>query len=186
MTEQFSWGVVLKKEPIGESDSEYSVFTWDLGKVRARATGSRKILSRLAGHLEPGTLATVRIARRNAEGNFRMAEALSERKTKSPAVVRVLSFADELLPLEEPDIKIFSFLKDLISNGVKSEADSYATVLALTGFDPKMAKCGICGTEKIAYFSPEDIMFLCAPCLKRKTNSRTNDRKQTIKEQFGR
>ena len=58
MTEHFTWGIVLDKKAIGEADGEYSIFTWDVGKVIARATSSRKTLSRLAGHLEPCLLYT--------------------------------------------------------------------------------------------------------------------------------
>lgn len=170
MTEHFTWGVVLQKEPVGEADNEYSVFTWDVGKIRARATSSRKILSRLAGHLEPGTLSLVRIARKNEEGRFRMAEALSEEKTKSASALRVLSFAESLIPLEQPDINMFAFLRSLVTEGVVSEAKSYAKLLKLAGFDPEEAKCGICGGNEIAYFSPQDIMFLCAPCLRKRTS----------------
>lgn len=167
--------MVLQKEPVGEADSEYSVFTWDVGKIRARASSSRKILSRLAGHLEPGTLALLRIVRKNEEGRFRMAEALSEEKTKSPAVIRVLSLAESLIPLEQPDINMFAFLKSLIVQGADSEAKSYAQLLKLAGFDPEAAKCGVCGRSEIAYFSPQDIMFLCAPCLKKRTTGRENN-----------
>lgn len=175
MTEHFTWGIVLQKEPVGEADSEYSVFAWDVGKIKARAQGSRKILSRLAGHLEPGTLALIRIVRKNEEGRFRMAEALNEKKNKSSTVIRVLSFADSLIPLEQPDINMFAFLKELVISGVDSEAKSYARLLKLSGFDPEAAKCGVCGRAEIAYFSPQDIMFLCAPCLKKRTTVRENN-----------
>lgn len=168
MTEHFTWGIVLQKEPVGEADNEYSVFTWDVGKIKARASSSRKILSRLAGHLEPGTLALIRIVRKNEDGRFRMAEALSEEKTKSPTVIKVLSLAESLIPLEQPDINMFSFLKSLIVEKTDQEASSYAKLLKLAGFDLSSATCGICGGTKIAYFSPKDIMFLCAPCLKKR------------------
>jgi len=161
---------VLYKESIGENNSEYSVFTWDVGKVKARATGSRKILSRLAGHLEPGTLTTVRIIRKNAEGRFRVVEALQEYKTRLPAVIKTLSLTDDLTPLEEPDIKLFSLLKNLVLRGMDSGTN--AALLKLLGFDPKTAKCGACGSEEIAYFHSEDIMFLCASCLSKRVNGR--------------
>jgi DNA repair protein RecO (recombination protein O) len=171
MAEYFTWGIVLRKEPIGEADNEYSVFTWDMGKIKARASGSRKILSRLAGHLEPGTIANIRVARKNEEGRFIMAEALREERNKSSETIRVLSLAESLIPLEQPDINMFSFLKSLITEGETNEANSYARLLKLAGFDPDSAVCGICGKHEIAYFSPKDIMFLCVPCLKKRTKS---------------
>jgi len=164
VTEHFTWGIVLKKELVGECDLMYSIFTWDIGKIKARATSARKILSRLAGHLEPGTFATIRIVRKNESGQFRMAEALCEHKTKSMQVINIFTLANDLIPLEQPDIKMFSFLKTLIIRGVDSKASSYATLLKLVGFDPLTAKCGICASKAIAYFSPQDIIFLCVSC----------------------
>jgi len=170
VTEHFTWGIVLQKEPVGESDSEYIVFTWDVGKVRARATSSRKTLSRLAGHLEPGTLATIRIVRKNEGGKFRMTEALSESKTKSLSVIKILALADTLIPLEQPDLEMFSLLKTFVTCGIDSEPASYAKLLKCAGFNPKAAKCGICTSTKIAYFSPQDIIFLCTSCQKQRIN----------------
>ncbi len=145
-----------------------------MGKIRARAQGSRKILSRLAGHLEPGTLALVRIVRKNEEGRFRIAEALREEKSGSASAIGVLSLAESLIPLEQPDINMFAFLKSLVVEGIETEAKSYAALLKLSGFDPESARCGVCGGNKIAYFSPQDIMFLCAPCLKKRTGRYRN------------
>jgi len=175
MTEHFTWGIVLDKKAVGEADSEYSIFTWDVGKVMTRATSSRKTLSRLAGHLEPGTLAMIRIVRKNEKGRFRMAEALSENKTKNPIVIKVFSLADSLIPLEQPDINIFAFLKNLILHGTKSEAFACTVLLRLVGFDPRTAKCGACGSEEIACFAVQDIIFLCAICQNKNPIKRQNN-----------
>jgi len=174
MTEHFTWGIVLDKKAVGEADSEYSIFTWDVGKIMARATSSRKTLSRLAGHLEPGVLAMVRIVRKNEKGRFRMAEALSENKTKNPVVIKVFSLANSLIPLEQPDINIFAFLKNLVLNETQSEALAYTSLLKLVGFDPKTAKCGVCGSEAIASFVIKDIIFLCAICQNKNLTERQN------------
>src|SRR5271167_182762 len=62
MQEYVTRAVVLDKEARGgHADARYSFFTERYGKIAARAKSSRKIVSKLAGHLEPGTLAAVRI-----------------------------------------------------------------------------------------------------------------------------
>ncbi len=62
MHEYVTKAVVLDKATHGgEVDARYSFFTERYGKIRAKAKSSRKIVSKLAGHLEPGTLASVRI-----------------------------------------------------------------------------------------------------------------------------
>lgn len=49
-------GIIIKRMELGEADRLLTIFTYELGKVRALAKGSRKPLSRLAGHLEPFSL----------------------------------------------------------------------------------------------------------------------------------
>src|SRR3989344_2313039 len=51
-----SVGVVLKRRNFAEADRLVTIFTKNYGKVTTLAKGSRKILSRKKGGLEPGTL----------------------------------------------------------------------------------------------------------------------------------
>jgi DNA repair protein RecO (recombination protein O) len=44
-------GIILKKYPLGEADELLTIYTKETGKLRAKAISSRKIQSRLAGHL---------------------------------------------------------------------------------------------------------------------------------------
>ncbi len=53
--------IVLKKLDIGEHDILYALYTRDYGKVTARAAGIRKNEAKLRGHLEPLSLAAVRL-----------------------------------------------------------------------------------------------------------------------------
>ncbi len=50
-------GFVIKRSDFGETDRLHTLFTFELGKVRAIAKGVRKPLSKLGGHLEPAMLA---------------------------------------------------------------------------------------------------------------------------------
>lgn len=45
-------GIILKKHPLGEADELLTVYTNEQGKIRVRAAGTRKIQSKLAGHLQ--------------------------------------------------------------------------------------------------------------------------------------
>ena len=60
MQEYVTDALVLKKEPLRDFDARYYFFTKKFGKLKGKATSARKIVSKLAGHLEPGTLAKVR------------------------------------------------------------------------------------------------------------------------------
>ncbi len=54
--------IVLKRINYGETDRILTLFTKDLGKISAIAKGVRKQGSRLAGHLEPGSIVQVELA----------------------------------------------------------------------------------------------------------------------------
>ncbi len=45
-------GIILKKYPLGEADELLTIYTREAGKLRAKAVSSRKIKSRLGGHLQ--------------------------------------------------------------------------------------------------------------------------------------
>ncbi|MDD4931553.1 MAG: recombination protein O N-terminal domain-containing protein [Candidatus Colwellbacteria bacterium] len=168
MIENSTWGVILDRINDNGLDTEYSIFTWDLGKVKAKATSVRKITSKLAGHLEPGTLARLRLVQKAIDGNYKIAESLIDERTKDPRAMSALLFVDRMTPILQTDIHLFAFLKALVSGEEEgSEASHYRKVLSILGFDPEHAICSICGEDKIAYFIPQDIMFLCHQCLRK-------------------
>jgi len=166
MIEHATWGVILDRTRDDELDTEYSIFTWDLGKVRAKAQSVRKITSKLAGHLEPGSLSRLRLVQKSADGNFKVVESLIDERSSDPAVIRSLLFADKMTPLLQHDLHLFAFLKDLVSGaGQGGEAGYYRRILTILGYDPDNATCFVCGKSEIAYFVPQDIIFLCHQCL---------------------
>ena len=52
-------GIILKRSNFGEADRLLTVFTKHYGKIRCRAPGIRKIISRKAPHLELFNLSTI-------------------------------------------------------------------------------------------------------------------------------
>jgi DNA repair protein RecO (recombination protein O) len=54
--------VILKRTDLGEADRIVTVFSREIGKIRAVAKGVRRGTSRSAGHLEPFTLSDVMFA----------------------------------------------------------------------------------------------------------------------------
>lgn len=45
-------GVILKKHPLGEADELLTIYTREIGKLRAKAVAVRRIQSKLAGNLQ--------------------------------------------------------------------------------------------------------------------------------------
>ncbi len=56
-------GIILQHTDWGEADRLLTIYTRELGKVRAIAKGVRKPRSRKAGHIEPFTRSTLLLAR---------------------------------------------------------------------------------------------------------------------------
>jgi recombinational DNA repair protein (RecF pathway) len=150
MQEYVTEAVVLHKEPVRDLDARYSFLTKKFGKVVGKATSSRKITSKLAGHLEPGTVVTARFVER---GGTQIVDALKKGKLAArPTDLRLLS---TLLIEGEPD----PFLWD----EVMGDCFSWRPIIALLGWDPRHAACERCGKQGIA-FSIARQQFFCASC----------------------
>jgi recombinational DNA repair protein (RecF pathway) len=152
--EYITRAVVLDKTMRGgEADARYSFFTERYGKISARAKSSRKLISKLAGHLEPGTLAAVRIIEQHGA---QVVDALK--------VARVdLSLADllslnNLLGEWEPDRELW---EEIASS---HQSFSWANTLAILGWDPRGAACVQCGRGAARQFFIPRQEFFCTTC----------------------
>ncbi len=160
-------GLVLDKTVVNEVDYSYVILTAEFGKVKAKAGSAGKITSKLAGHLEPGSFSSLRLVRKTHDSNLRLAEALLVDKVSGPEYMRTLDLINSIIPFEFPDEIFF----DGVVNNLLSGRNDSNLILSLAGYDPKYAKCGICGSEKIVYFSKSNIIFLCQSCLSRSLRS---------------
>lgn len=177
MREYVTEAIVLHKEPVRDLDARYSFFTKKFGKVVGKATSSRKITSKLAGHLEPGTVATVRFVERSgsngagASGGIsngtQIVDALKHDKlAASPVDLRLLA---AILAEGEWDEALWEELvrgaahARVHEGGGAAPGFSWVAVLALLGWNPRHAACERCG-KKVAAFSIARQQFFCAGC----------------------
>ena len=150
MQEYVTEAIVLHKEPVRDADARYSFLTKKFGKVVGKATSSRKITSKLAGHLEPGTLVTARFVER---GGTQIVDALKRGKlAAAPADLRLLA---ALLAEGESE--------PLLWEKMEEGQFSWRATLALLGWDPQHAACERCGKAATA-FSVARQHFFCASC----------------------
>jgi recombinational DNA repair protein (RecF pathway) len=148
MHEYVTKAVVLDKATRGgEADARYSFFTERYGKVTAKATSSRKIISKLAGHLEPGTLVAVRIIEQHGT---KVVDAL--KITRVQIGMRSLAALNELLGEWEPDAEMWHELVAVVPSATEPKGTmlgkatfSWARALAILGWDPREAVCANCG-----------------------------------------
>ena len=151
MEEYVTDAIVLRKEPSGERDGRYIFFTEKFGKITAKAKGSRRIISKLAGHLEPGTMAKVRFI---DKGSPQTVDALkSSHVNVSPENLSLLS---DLLPDTQADGELWVRLT--------RQPFSWADVLRTLGWDPRDALCALCGRTAGWFFMPRQ-EFLCDACV---------------------
>jgi recombinational DNA repair protein (RecF pathway) len=150
MQEYISEAIVLNKEPLRDLDGRYSFFTKRYGKLTGKATSTRKITSKLAGHLEPGTLVHVRLVEK---GGAQIVDAL--KKAKLPIALPDLRFVNAMLTEGEPDLALW--------NELTAERFSWENILRVMGWDPQHASCEHCGKTAVYFYFPRQ-EFFCASC----------------------
>ena len=174
MHEYVTRAVVLAKETRNDADARYAFFTERFGKIVAKAKSSRKIVSKLAGHLEPGTLAAVRIIEQHGT---QVVDALKTTRVTIP--LAELAALNNLLPEWEPDMALWHEVSATAAAAQNSDTAaplatfSWARALALLGWDPRGATCANCGRStgtsrfangSTAAFHIPRQEFFCASC----------------------
>ena len=160
MQEYITRAVVLDKAMRGgEADARYSFFTERYGKIAARAKSSRKIASKLAGHLEPGTLSAVRVIEQHGT---QVVDALKIGRVGIS--LSDLSSLNNLLGEWEPDRELWGLLARVAD---ENPAGFWSATLAVLGWDPRGAMCANCGRGAARHFFIPRQEFFCASCAAR-------------------
>jgi DNA repair protein RecO (recombination protein O) len=176
--------IILSSYDIGEFDRIYILYTKEKGLVKAIGRGVRKQTAKLAGHLEPGTLSEVYIAKARGMGQITSAIALDNFERikkyfeKLDEVLKIFKFFTRHFSEEERDEKIFDLLECFLGDwgnledgenqgGILLEAFWWKLFDAL-GHRPETMKCAICGArlEETAkkFFSSARGGVVCSAC----------------------
>ena len=168
----------LARQPRGEFDRVYTLYTKALGKVEAVAEGSQRITSKLAGHLEPFGEVMVTLVQRGSV--TKVSGALTRRRWQQLAGdLTSLQAAARCLRLTvwgvgpAPDPACFALLQQALAvidgnrgpaAGVVAEAYALQLYTRL-GFQPKLNRCGRCHRESaITAFDPSGGCVVCYAC----------------------
>jgi len=167
MAERYTPALVLRGEDKNNQDILFTLYTKDLGKIRAIAKSARKITSKLTGHLTQGKIVNVRIIDKNS---FQLLDALSiSGKCIDPEISRLLSFLDNMTPYNQPDPHIWHIVREVVGRCQISPV-VYRELLRIMGFAPPSSSalpvCARCGGERspTALFYLPDLVFLCSDC----------------------
>ncbi len=150
----------MDKIDSGELDSRVYLYTKDFGRVSCRVKSTRKITSKLAGHLEPLNLITARIVDKNGP---QLVDALTVKKyPTSPELLKTFFLIKELAAESQPDLNLWNFLEQALDDKFRMASSRMA--LSFLGFDPAFAKCSHCQKENPTAFYPPDFDFYCQNC----------------------
>jgi DNA repair protein RecO (recombination protein O) len=171
--------VVLRHSDWGEADRILSLYTRQLGKVRAIAKGVRKMRSRKSGHLEPFTRVSLQLARGRDMFIITQAEAINAYLHLREDLVRVgyTSYIVELLDRftfdDDENPPLFHLLADTLKR-LDQESRPFLAVryyevrlLDLLGYRPHLFHCANCETEikaQAQFFSALQGGVLCPRC----------------------
>ena len=160
--------IVLRHSDWGEADRLLTLYTRELGKVRAIAKGARKMTSRKAGHIEPFTHVRLQLAKGRDLFIVTQAETidsyqpLREDLTKTGYAAYVIELLDRFVPDEEASTPtLFRLLTETLSRlAVENEAwlpvrYYEMRLLDFLGFRPQLFECANCGREIL----PQDQFF---------------------------
>ena len=165
MKEYLTEALVLNVRPAKEQDRSVDFYTKDLGRVRARVIGGRKIVSKLSPHLDVLNLVKVRLINKN---RLTVTDVLSyDRFADLRKNVGIYSHALELLfllrslvPEGEPDLRLWHYLVSALKHQRLSRRDLFNVL----GYNPLFSNCSNCNLKRVDYFTFSEQSFLCSPC----------------------
>ncbi len=155
MREYFTEALVLDKQNKGEFDSRVFLYTKELGRISAKVTSARKIISKLNPHLEPLNIVDVRLVHKN---NFQVIDVL--RKEKLPLnFLQIIRAVQELTLENEPDFSLWTILQVLH----QKKYPNLGMVLNILGYSHEFASCVVCEQDP-THFSFKELSFYCKNC----------------------
>lgn len=173
--------IVLRTYRLGEADKIASLFTRQLGRLRAVASGAQRPKSRYGGTLEPLSHVRLWIFERENRDLLRLNSAelvesffdMQKDYRVQLAAHFMAEVAERLLPEREVNERIFrlflAVLRALKGSGEVNRPLLYFDywILRLGGFLPDLAHCAACGRElgeEGGYYGPGSEGLLCAGC----------------------
>jgi len=152
--------IVLKSEPWREFDSRVVFYTKEYGKLDLVARGTKRIGSKLAGHLEPFNLIDLMVINGRSKsyaGGASNVDCFLELKqdlAKIESAGKVINWFDQNFQIGETDQQAFYLLENFLNllNQVKSEPIYYhllasiiiLKLMVILGQGPNLDTCLIC------------------------------------------
>ncbi len=173
--------VVIRTIKLGEADKIVTLFTKELGKIKAVAKGARRIKSRFGSSLESFTHINTTLFEKGNSSLLRIRQAdiiqpyfhIRENFEKISYGLYFLELIDKFLLERDVNKRIFSYLTDTLSHLNSSDEQKTLFIqfglqfLMLSGYQYKFDRCIICGDAPlILFFSAYKGGLICDSCAK--------------------
>jgi DNA repair protein RecO (recombination protein O) len=177
--------IILQREPFRENDSRIIAYSLEHGKLELIARGTNKILSKLAGHIEPVSLSEIMVVKGRrydyagsaiARNNYIL---LKRDLAKLTSVGIVFKAFNKTVGPGVADDRLFRLLLDYLDFLNQPQKDrnydlsAYYFILKLLsdlGYRPALYNCAVCNRKlrpEINYFSAGSGGIVCAKCCKK-------------------
>ncbi len=154
--------MILRRRSVGEADRIFDIYTPNLGRLRLKAKGVRRIKSKLAGHLEMMAVIELVIASGRqldvitGARNKKIFTDLSTNLQKTSLAFFICELVFYLTEEGHRDTRLYRLLESSLSVLNDSPAGERRywrlfldnvelQMLSLLGFKPEVAKCARCG-----------------------------------------
>jgi DNA repair protein RecO (recombination protein O) len=156
--------------PLGEADRILTLFTPDMGKLRAVARGVRRTKSRMGGHLEPLTHVSVSVAHGKSLDTITEAETihsfrgLKEDLGRVSRALYVAELVDGFSAEHSPSPNVYRLMLEALHRLQGSSGSGQiiryfeVQLLRLSGFGPELLQCVECRSD----IEPGDHLFSSA------------------------
>ncbi len=174
-----SKAIVLNRKDFKEHDSLVSFYSLNFGKISLIAKGTRRMNSKLIGHLEPLNLVDLMIIKgreRDYVGSAISENSFLEIKEDYDKIMiagKAINFLNSLNFSDQVDFNVFLLLKDFLTNLDQSKSNFKYILLSfkiklLNFLGYNFSNCSYCNNENIVFIDFLNKEFLCDKCIKKK------------------
>lgn len=180
-------GIILRHQRWGEADRLLTIFTRELGKIRAVAKGVRKTQSRKAGHLEPFMQSALLLAKGRDWWIVTQADTveaflpLRENLEKTGYAAYIIELLDRFTYEDGPNPPLYRLVIESMRH-LAADQPFFVVIhyyeirlLDMLGFRPQLFQCVICEEEIQAvdqYFSVLQGGVVCPSCSHKSEDAR--------------
>jgi len=180
-------GIVLKRTNLGEADCIITLYTPDIGKVRAVAKGARKPKSKLGGHLDLLTQSSLLLARGQNLDIITQSQTIQsflqlKRDLKAISCALYLAeLVDQFTPEQAENYPLYRLLQAnllrLCEGGNRDVQlrQFELQLLSHLGYQPELHQCLGCNSPlapRDNFFSPGSGGVLCPNCAAKEPTAR--------------